>query len=239
MSDNPKPTPPAAGNGSTPAGCTTLPCACGSDFTITARCRILKKGGDAIQITAAELPGASGGTFAWETSSANLRLASATSPTVSVQGLNLSSGRDAETLKCTRTQPGCPNVVKTVKLTVAAVTFLKSNNQRYGFDDFDTAANHDDDHLSIKRSDHTFVRVKIEGGATSDDFTFTSVTAGTAAPAAAPAGQTDFDLRVDGGATDKDSTKLRAVSKCPSAEVFWKWRTPTKAVGQVVIRNLR
>jgi hypothetical protein len=220
VSDNPKPTPPASGGGAATAGGTVKPCTCGTDFTITARCRILKKGGNAVQITAAESPGCAGGTFAWQTSSAGLGLASANSPTVSVRGLSVSSGRDAETLKCTRTQPGCPSVVKTVNLTVAEVTFLKSNNQRYGFDDFDTAANHDDDHLSIKRADYTLVRVKIDGGATSDDFDFTSAAAGTAAPAAAPAGQTDFDLRVDGGATDKATTKLRAVVKCPSAEVF-------------------
>jgi hypothetical protein len=193
---------------------------CPADFVITAPDRILKVNGTPVTITAADLPGASGGTFAWTTASAKISLSNANTPTVTVQGLaQVSTGRDAEVISVTRTQAGCPPVTKSVSVTVAAVKFSKANNQRYGYDDFDTPADTSDDHVSVKKSDHTFVHVDITGGAVGTDFDFACDDAAACAPVA-PGGAASFDLRLNAGNEDKKETTLRAKIKSASAEVY-------------------
>lgn len=221
MSDDPKPTPPGAGNGGAIAGSGVGNCPCPSDFDLSVLCRIVKVSGGTLTMTASDQPGSCSSNYAWTTSSSKISLGGANTGTVTVTALNdVSTSRDAETITVTRSQTACGDLTKTVNVTVARVTFLPSANQRYGFDDYDTPANHDDDHLSVKRGDHTFVRVLIEGGASTDDFNFETRDATKAAAVAPAAGQTDFDLRIDGGATDKAATTLEAKSRCPSHAVF-------------------
>lgn len=222
MSEDPKPTPPAADSGGTPCtgDATACPAACPTDFQVSAPCRILKVNGAAVRIAAADLPGTSGGSFSWSTSSANITLSNTSSATVTVQPKGSpSSGRDAEVIEVTRTSPGCSPIRKTVAVTVADVTFSASTNQRYGYDDFDTPGNPPDDHLSIKKSDHTFVKVDIRGGAVATDFTFTCDDPSVCTPVA-PSGGASFDLRLDAGAKNKDATVVRAKCTCATAEEF-------------------
>jgi hypothetical protein len=215
-----KPTPPAGNGGGQPACSTTTACNCPTDFTVTAPCRILKAGGSGVQMTAADLPGFSGGNFAWTTSSGKIHLTNANSATVTVKGLvNPSSGRDAETITVTRTAPGCSAITKTVKVTVAKVTFSASPNQRYGYDDFDTPANPLDDHISIKQSDYTVVKTDIVGGAVGTDFDWVCDDSSICTPAAV-GGTASFDLRLNAGNKEKHETPLHAKVKCPSAESF-------------------
>src|SRR2546430_1368754 len=127
---------------------------CPADFTITAPCKIIKAKGGTVQMSASELPGFSGGTFAWTTTSSKIKLTNQNTPTLTVEGLaDPSASREAETIKVARSAPGCSPVEKTVKVTVARVTFAASANQRYGHDNFDTPANPLDDHICVKNSD--------------------------------------------------------------------------------------
>jgi hypothetical protein len=185
-----------------------------------APCRIVKAGGGTIQLTATELPGFSGGTYAWTSPSAKIRLTNANTATVTVEGLaNPSASRDAETITVTRTANGCSPITKTVKVTVAKVTFSAAATQRYGYDDFDTPANALDDHICIKKSDHTFLRVVIEGGLVGTDFDFVCDAPDVCTPVA-PGGNASFDLRLDAGAKNKDDTTLHAKIRCASAASF-------------------
>ena len=220
MSEDPAPTPPSAGNGASPAGGCVTNCPCPTDFQLDAPCRIIKVGGGRVQMTASDLPGYSGGTFAWTTSSSKIRLINPNSATVTVEGLATpSASRDAETITVTRTASGCSPVAKTVNVTVAKVTFSAAATQRYGHDDFDTPANPLDDHVCIKKSDHTFLRVVIEGGAVGTDFNFVCDDASVCAPVA-PGGTASFDLRLNAGSKNKDDTTLHAKVKCPAATSF-------------------
>ena len=193
---------------------------CPSDFDITAACRIIKAGGGKVQISAADKPGFPAGTFAWTTSSSKIKLANANSSTVTVEGLaNVSAGKDAETIEVTRTATGCPAVKKVVKVTVASVTFSESPNQRYGYDNFDTPANPLDDHICVKQSDFTLVKVDIAGGAVGTDFNFVCDKPALCTPVA-PGGTASFDLRLNSGAATRDHTTLHAKCKCPDATSF-------------------
>jgi hypothetical protein len=166
------------------------------------------------------LPGTSGGTFAWTTASTKIRLTNASSPTARVQGLaQVSGARDAEVVTVTRTQTGCSPLSKTVQLTVAEVKFSQAPGQRYGYDDFDTPANPADDHVSLKKSDYTFVHVDITGGAVGTDFDFACDNT-SACAVVAPGGTASFDLRLDGGNMNKTETPLRAKIRSASAEEF-------------------
>jgi hypothetical protein len=217
MSRDNRPTPPAADSGSAPAGGTTGSC-CPADFELSP-CRIVKVDGS-LQIRATELPGFSGGTYEWTTSSAKITLANPDSSTVTVNALaDPSDGRDAETITVTRTAAGCPAVTKTVNLTVAKVTFSASASQRYGYDNFDTPANALDDHICVKKSDYTFLHVKIEGGAVGTDFDFVCDNPEYCTPVE-PGGEAEFDLRLDAAAVNKRRTILHAKVKCPSAVSF-------------------
>lgn len=221
MNDTPL-TPPGAGGGALPGGVPTVPCAplCPTDFTVDAPCRIIKAGGGRVTLSANDLPGFQAGTFTWTSSSAKIRLITPNAASVTVEGLAApSASRDAETITVTRTATGCSPVSKTVTVTVAKVTFSQAATQRYGYDDFDTPADPLDDHVSIKKSDHSFVHVVIEGGALGTDFDFVCDTPATCTPVA-PGGTATFDLRLDAGAVDKAETPLHAKVKCPSAESF-------------------
>jgi hypothetical protein len=193
---------------------------CPDDFTISAPCRIIKAGGGRVQISARELPDFPAGTYLWETTSSKIRLHSANTATVTVEALsNLSSSRGAETITVTRTFIRCPPVVKTVHVTVARVTFSKSTNQRYGYDNYDTPARSTDDHICVKKGSHTFLRVTIEGGALGTDFDFVCDDPSICTPVA-PGAVASFDLRLDAGAHNKANTALHAKCKCPSATSF-------------------
>ncbi len=224
MSKEKQPTPPGSENGSTPADCTTTSCPlanCPTDFQINAPCKIIKANGGNVQMTAADLPGFSGGTFAWSTTSTKVSLINPNSSTVTVQGsATPSAGRDAETITVTRSASGCSPVVKTVNVTVAKVTFsAATTTQRYGYDNFDTPADPLDDHISIKKLDYTFLKVDIEGGALGTDFDFVCDDA-SVCTIVAPGATASFDLRLDAGAKNKADTTLHAKVKCPSATSF-------------------
>lgn len=193
---------------------------CPADFVINAPCRILKVSGGAVQMSATELPGVAAGTYAWTTTSAKIRLTNANTSTVTVTPqANPSASREAEIITVTRSAAGCPDVVKTVNLTVAKVTFSASAAQRFGYDNFDTPADPLDDHICTKKSDHTFLAVVIAGGALGTDFDFVCDDPAICT-AVAPGGTASFDLRLDGGPPTSDHTTLRAKVKCPSAESF-------------------
>jgi len=220
VSDQKKATPPKADCGADPAAATTVACKCAQDFVITATCTILKAGGDPVQITASELPGKPAGTYTWTTASHKITLSNANTSTVSVTPLATpSAGREAEVITVTRKFAGCPDISKTVKVTVAKVTFSVSASQRYGYDDFDTPANTLDDHVSVKKSDYTFVKVQIAGGAVGTDFNFVCDPADVCDPAA-PAGTATFDLRLNAQNQDKKEATLHAKCKCPAATSF-------------------
>lgn len=230
-----QPTNPLAGDGCTPAHQTSTPCpiSCPDDFDIIAHCRIIKTDGGSIQISAEdilgdrEIFGYSAGTFTWTTSSSKIRLRGADSSTRNVTGQAItvearsdpSSARDAETITVTRTADGCPPIVKTVSVTVAKVTFSESgSNNRYGYDNFDTAASADD-HVCVKSGGNTSVHVEIEGGLVGTDFNFTVDDAGIEVePQGASA---SFDLRLNANvSTAKLDTALHARCRCAAATSF-------------------
>lgn len=211
MSKDNSPTPPSSDGGTAPAGGTAESC-CPADFELSP-CRIVKVGGT-LQIRATELPGFPGGTYEWTTSSDKITLENANSSTVTVRaGANVGSGRESETITVTRTAAGCDAVTKTANVTVAKVVFSASTNQRYGYDDFDTPADNTDDHICVKKSDYTFVKVTITGGAVGTDFDFACDTPDTCA-VVPPDGSAEFDLRLNAGAHNKRETTLQAKSKC-------------------------
>lgn len=216
----PAPTPPPPSPEPRPKQGPKQKANCPSDFVITAKCRIIKAGGGKVDISAADKPGFPAGSFAWTTSSSKVKLTNASSSTVTVEGLaNVSTGKDAETIEVTRTAPGCSPLKKVVKVTVAKVTFSASPNQRYGYDNFDTPANPLDDHICIKQSDFTVVKVDITGGAVGTDFDWVCDKPAVCTPVA-PGGTASFDLRLNGGTTKKDHTTLHAKCKCPDATPF-------------------
>ncbi|MFN7997631.1 MAG: hypothetical protein U0Q18_28695 [Bryobacteraceae bacterium] len=193
---------------------------CPADFTLSAPCRILKVNGTAVQMSVSELAGFPPGSYTWTTTSAKITLTGANTTTVTVQPkADPSTGRDAETITVTRKAAGCPDVTKTVTVTVAKVTFSVSATQRYGYDNFDTPANPDDDHVCIKQLDFTTVKVDIAGGAIGTDFDFVCEPAGVCDPVP-PGGTASFDLRLDGKDKTKHVTVLHARVKCPSALSF-------------------
>lgn len=126
MSCRKDPSPPSSGSGAS-APCDSsvqsCPLQCPPDFILTAPpCRIIKANGGSVRMSVSELPGFPAGTYAWTTASTRIRLVNPNSSTVTVEGLATpSASRDAETITVTRTATGCPPIVKTVNVTVAAV----------------------------------------------------------------------------------------------------------------------
>ena len=222
MSKPTAPTPPAAGNGGSPAGGSSgaAPACCPTDFVLTP-CRIMKVGGT-LQISASELDGFAAGTYEWTTSSAKIRLTNPNSSTVTVEALaNPSASRDAEVITVKRTTAGCSPVTKTANVTVAKVTFSQAAGakNKFGYDNFDTPADTLDDHICVKKSDRTELHVEITGGATGGDFNFVCDDPAICLPSV-PGPTASFDLTLNAGAQDKAETTLHAKSKCPSAESF-------------------
>ncbi|MFL6656560.1 MAG: hypothetical protein ACJ8GW_00665 [Massilia sp.] len=191
------------------------------DFVLTTPCLIVNVGAR-ISMTAADLPGESGGTYTWSSPSTKIQLVNTTGGTLVVKALAApSAARDAETITVTRTAPDGSTKVKTVSLTVAKVTFSPAATQKYGYDDFDTPLVLDDDHLSVKSSGDTLVNVKIEGGALGSDFNFVAVDPTVCTCDPAP-GTATFDLTVHAKTWQKKASVLQAKVKCPSAAVFAK-----------------
>lgn len=214
-------TPPGSNNGAGTPATPVAPCPCPKDFILNAPCRIVKVGGQ-VMLSAAEMPGAPAGNYTWTSPSAHLRIVGGHAATVTVTGLTAGGGRDSEMITVVRNAPSCAAITKTVPVTVAKVVFSKSAkppDQLYGYDDFDTPANTDDDHISVERLKHTFVKVDITGGALGTDFDFACDDATVCVPAP-PVGAASFELQLDAKDKDKDATPLKAKVKCPSHEVF-------------------
>lgn len=197
----------------------SLPGRASRDFILNARCRILGINGR-VSMSAADLPGDPGGTYAWTTTSAKIRLINTTSNTLVIEATgNPSAARDAESITVTRTATNGTTTVKSISVTVVKVVFGPAAAQLYGYDDFDTPRNLSDDHLSVKSNSDTFVSVTIEGGALGTDFNFETDDAGVCTADPGP-GAATFDLRIRAKSWQKKSTVLRAKVKCPSNEVF-------------------
>ena len=215
MSKDSKPTNPSANGGNCTAdgsaGC------CATDFTVT-KCRMMQMAG-VLELTAAEVGGGSAGQYEWKTDSLKVTCLSNAGTTLRLRSGNTpSASKGAEKVIVTRKQAGCADVVRQVSVSVLKVTFSAAANQRFGYDNFDTPANPLDDHVCIKKSDHTFLHVKIEGGAVGTDFDWVCDPAGVCTPGAAP-GSAEFDLRLDAAAENKKETTLYAKLKCPGSPV--------------------
>jgi hypothetical protein len=201
--------------------CIDIPCP-PADFNIETPCRIVNVNGGQVEMSAIELPGSIGGNYIWTTTSLYIKLINTSSPTVIVEGLDKpSAGRDAEIISVTRSAFGCPNVTKSVTVTVAKVTFSASTNQLYGFENFDSPTDQTDNHICIKKSDYTFLKVVIEGGALGTDFDFVCDNPSVCTPVP-PDATASFDLRLNAEAKNKRETTLNAKVKCPSATSFAK-----------------
>jgi hypothetical protein len=216
-----EPTPPYDEGGASSASdpFVTCPQDCPSDFIINAPCRIIKADGGILQISVTEMPDYPAGNYNWETSSTKITLSTTTGSTITLTAPgNPSDARDAETITVTRTATGCSPIVKTVNVTVARVTFSKSNNQRYGYDDFDTPANPNDDHICVKSGGNTLIQVDIQGGVTGIDFIFVCDNGNIVT---APRATGSFEMRLTAElSTAKLNTMLHAKCTCPAATSF-------------------
>lgn len=157
----------------------------------------------------ATVPAGWKGEFRWKTTSQKLRLKNAKQQVVTVIGRkDHSDGLDAETLEVTFT-PADGSEAVTVSHTVAVirVIFSAAEGQKYGFDNMNFT---EAPRLSVRKSDSTTVRVRIQGGATTDDLKFTTDDATTADATAPAAGETELDLTVNGKAKNKGVTLVRA-----------------------------
>jgi hypothetical protein len=188
------------------------------DFIVTAPCRILQVGGR-VAITASDLPGHSGGTYAWSSTSAKIRLVNATGPALAVQAVALGSRRDSETITVTRTGTDGNTKTKTVLLTVAKLVFSEAATQKYGYDNMDTPLAPNDHRVCVMSAGETFVKVTISGGALGTDFDFACDHPAFCTADAAP-GAAVFDLRLHGANVVKEATALRAKVRCPGAAEF-------------------
>ncbi len=116
---------------------------------------------------------------------------------------------------------GCGNTLAATCrwCSITEVQFSFSPSQLYGYDDFDTPGNPLDDHICIKKSDHTYLVVDIHGGAVGTDLSFVCDDTSVCMPVAPPA-NASFELELDAGSTNKGQTTLRAKCKCPAATEF-------------------
>jgi hypothetical protein len=129
-----------------------------------------------------------------------------------VQGETYSSTPRDVTLTLT-SNPG--SLVDEITFTVLKVEFHKADTEdvsgnRYGYDTMDTQPG--DDHVSVKKNDSTYVKVKIFGADDGSMLHFTSSDSTTAEPGSAPspAPATGFLLEVKGKDKDKSETKIQA-----------------------------
>jgi hypothetical protein len=180
----------------------------------SAPCQVVPANGS-LRLRAVPRPGtASGRRFRWSTGSTKIRLDNLTGETVTVRGLaNASASLNAETVRVECSAAGCGPVNASLTLTVVKVTFSKSNDQTYGYDDMDTPAVPTDHHVSVKKLETTQVRTRIEGGLNGTQLEFACDDNTIANPGAAPA-STNFNLPVDGRDTDKGETSLKARLRC-------------------------
>lgn len=193
---------------------------CPTDFTIEAPYKILKIDGGKVEIKASDLLGYSGGNFSWSTESSKIKLSSETGSTVTVEALtSVSSGKDAEEIKITRKSAGCAPIEKTIKVTVAKVSFAESANQKYGFDDNDDPTVGDDNHICVKKLDNTLVEVNIEGGAVGTDFEFVCDDA-TLCTTNPPIASAQFDLKIVASNQNKKSTLLKVKAVGDSSTLY-------------------
>src|SRR3990172_4369616 len=213
------PLPPRSGTAPTNPGSPVAGC-CPTSVTIkapdgtSAPCQVVPANGS-LRLRAVPQPRtASGRRFRWSTGSTKIRLDNLTGETVTVRGLaNASASLNAETVRVECSAAGCGPVSASLTLTVVKVTFSKSNDQTYGYDDMDTPAAPTDHHVSVKKLATTQVRTRIEGGQNGTQLEFVCGDNTIANPGAAPAG-TNFNLPVDGRDTDKGETVLKARLRC-------------------------
>lgn len=191
------------------------------DFIVNSPCRIVGVGGR-IGISAADLPGDSGGIYTWSTKSTKIRLINSTGATVALEAMaQPGAGRDSEVIEVTRTGSDGSKKTKTVTITVVRVRLGLAATQLYGYDDFDTPAVWDDDQICVKSAHITFVEVTIEGGAVGTDLVFECRDASVCtAELALPTAR--FDLQLRAKPLEKKSTVLEAKTSCPSAAVLAK-----------------
>jgi hypothetical protein len=171
-------------------------------------------------MSASDLPGDAGGSYTWSTTSTKLRLINTAGTTIAIEALTTpGTARDSEVITVIRTATDGSQTKKTVSITVATVRFSPSVTQRYGYDDFDTRVNGNDDHVSIMSGEATFVAVKIEGGAVGADFDFSCDNPAVCMADPAPE-KPRFDLKIKAEIWQKKATILRARARCPSSAVF-------------------
>lgn len=154
------------------------------------------------------------GSVKWSTTSTKFALSNDTTHTVTVtSGAQPSASLDAECLQVVFTPSG-KDALPAVEhwMTVVKVVFSESPNQSYGYDDMDDSAMATDElhHVSVKKNGSTKVRVVIEGGATSELIVFKSASPSKADVQVPAAGETNFDLVIDGKNTDKGEAAIYA-----------------------------
>lgn len=189
----------------------TLPGAPSKDFILSAPCRIVNVG-SRVGITASDLPTDPGGTYSWSSSSKRIRLINSSGPKLAVQALAVGDSRDSEVITCTRLGRDGSVKTKTFSLTVAEVKFKKSDIQEFGYDDFDTPEQTEDDHVCVQSESYTYLAVTIKGGAVASDFVFVCDDV-SVCTAESPTGASQFDLKLRAGRYRKKATPLRAKIK--------------------------
>lgn len=207
------------------------------DYGVTSPCRILIAGNPnrtnphIITLRATDLPEFSGGVFHWQALTPKIEIIGTnrgTSIRIKATGNDLSDSRDDQTIRVTRTHRdgGCSPIDRDIHFTVAKITFSKASDDslhQYGFDDMDNDNSrdirNDNNRISIKKADYTFINVKIEGGnLVGTDFDFLSDNNDVCTPVA-PEAVSQFDLRINAG--DRNGhTLLHAKAKCAGATSF-------------------
>ena len=154
------------------------------------------------------------GTYLWTTTSTRIALANFHADTVDVCGgktASASEGAETVQLDFTPSGQGALDPV-TINVTVAIIRFAESNLQGYGFDDMDNPAGALP-HLSVRKSDKSWVHVAVEGGVNGDRFNYICDDKNVAAGGAGAASP-GFHLSVTAGGYDTVETILRAQCKC-------------------------
>lgn len=189
------------------------------DFILKADCRILMPG-TRVQMEAMDLPGESGGTYEWSTTSTKIRLVNTTGNKLVIEAANtVGTARDSETIVVTRTGQDGRKAKKSVSVTVSRVVFKQSKFQRFGYDDMDTPDT-EDDHVSVASGEETYVHVDILGGAIASDFDFICDDRSVCEVPPPTTGAPSFELRIEGAKVTKAKTMLRARVRCPAKIVF-------------------
>lgn len=210
---------------------------CPTDFIVEAPERILRCDGDGVRLRAKDMKGFSGGRFKWETTCPNLDLSASQGRSIHVKGRNnVSSGRDAETVKVTRRSPGCADITKTIKLTVGRLCFSQSDFNKYGYDDYDLVLpwkGHGSQlhHMSVMKDGLTRVHVAIEGGLVGSDFDFVCKHGPRrpCVPSGGDNGWSDFELNITGGDRQKKPQILEARTKTGGKSLFGELAIPVYA----------